>query len=161
MDKNILFMGILLVIMIGFLIASKIYKDNFAEKRLGQELSGLETGGVTITPQPLPSVGIEILQEGSGAEAAANDTVTVHYTGVLEDGAKFDSSLDRGEPFSFVLGSGRVIQGWEQGVLGMRVGEKRKLVVPPELAYGEQGFGDIIPPNATLIFEVELLGINQ
>src|SRR4030042_2732979 len=103
MDKNILFMGILLVIMIGFLISSKIYKNNFAEKRLGQELSELETGGVTITPQPLPSVGIEVLQEGGGAEAAANDTVSVHYTGVLEDGAKFDSSLDRGEPFSFVL----------------------------------------------------------
>ena len=161
MDKNILFMGILLVIMIGFLIASKIYKDNFAGEELGQDLSGLETEGLTVTPLPLPSVEIEVLQEGSGAEAAANDTVTVDYIGTLEDGVKFDSSLDRGEPFSFILGSGKVIQGWEQGIQGMKVGEKRKLTIPPELAYGEQGVGDIISPNATLIFEVELLGINQ
>jgi len=161
MDKNILFMGILLAIMIGFLIASKIYKDNFAGEELGQDLSGLETEGLTVTPQPLPTVEIEVLQEGSGAEAAANDTVTVDYIGTLEDGVKFDSSLDRGEPFSFVLGSGKVIQGWEQGIQGMKVGEKRKLTIPPELAYGEQGVGDIISPNATLIFEVELLGINQ
>ena len=161
MDKNILFMGILLAIMIGFLIASKIYKDNFAGEELGQDLSGLETKGLTVTPQPLPTVEIEVLQEGSGAEAAANDTVTVDYIGTLEDGVKFDSSLDRGEPFSFILGSGKVIQGWEQGIQGMKVGEKRKLTIPPELAYGEQGVGDIISPNATLIFEVELLGINQ
>ena len=106
------------------------------------------------------NVEIEVLQEGSGAEAVVNDTVNVHYTGTLEDGTKFDSSLDRGEPFSFVLGSGQVIQGWEKGVQGMKVGEKRKLIIPPELAYGDQGAGDIIPPNATLIFEVELLSIN-
>ena len=102
---------------------------------------------------------IEVLEEGSGELADTGDTASVHYTGTLEDGTKFDSSLDRGVPFSFTLGSGRVIAGWEQGVLGMKVGEKRKLIIVPELAYGETGAGNAIPPNATLIFEVELLEI--
>ena len=102
---------------------------------------------------------IEILNEGVGPQAQNGDTVLVHYTGTLEDGIKFDSSLDRGKPFSFTLGEGRVIQGWEQGVLGMRTGEKRRLTIAPALAYGETGAGNLIPPNATLIFEVELIGI--
>ncbi|MBU4274403.1 FKBP-type peptidyl-prolyl cis-trans isomerase [Patescibacteria group bacterium] len=104
---------------------------------------------------------VEILKEGSGVEAKVGDTVSVHYVGTLENGTKFDSSISRGQPFSFTLGQNRVIQGWEKGVLEMKVGEKRKLTIPPELAYGNQGAGDVIPPNATLIFEVELLGINQ
>lgn len=103
---------------------------------------------------------IEILKEGAGEPAKTGDTVSVHYMGTLEDGAKFDSSIDRGTPFSFTLGQNRVIQGWEKGVLGMKVGEKRKLTIPYELAYGEAGYPPIIPPKATLIFEVELLGIN-
>jgi len=102
---------------------------------------------------------ISTIQEGTGRPAESGDTVSVHYTGTLLDGTKFDSSLDRGEPFSFVLGTGWVIAGWEQGVLGMRVGEKRELVLSPELAYGDRGSGEIIPPNATLIFEIELLEI--
>lgn len=159
MDKNILFMGILLVIIVGLLIASKIYKADFA-KKLEQEASDSGLEGLTIEQIPMAEVETEILQQGSGAEAMVNDTLTVDYIGMLEDGAKFDSSLDSGQPFSFVLGAGKVIPGWDKGLEGMRVGEKRKLIVPPELAYGEQGFGDIIPPNATLIFEVELLSIN-
>jgi FKBP-type peptidyl-prolyl cis-trans isomerase len=103
---------------------------------------------------------IEILQEGSGEPAKTGDLVTVHYTGTLESGTKFDSSLDRGTPFPFTLGQNRVIQGWELGVLGMKVGEKRKLTIPPKLGYGNQGAGELIPPNATLIFQVELLKIN-
>ncbi len=95
---------------------------------------------------------------GTGAEAVAGKTVSVHYVGVLSDGRKFDSSRDRGVPFTFALGAGQVIKGWDEGVIGMKVGGKRVLVIPPDLAYGAAGVGPI-PPNATLIFEVELLGV--
>jgi len=101
----------------------------------------------------------EILEEGTGKRADNGDIVIVHYTGMLEDETKFDSSIDRGQPFSFTLGLGKVIQGWEQGVLGMQIGEKRKLTIGPRLAYGEAGRPGTIPTNATLIFEVELLEI--
>jgi FKBP-type peptidyl-prolyl cis-trans isomerase len=102
----------------------------------------------------------EDLQAGSGATAEKFDTVFVHYTGWLKDGTKFDSSKDRGKPFSFTLGAGQVIKGWDQGVQGMKIGGLRKLTIPPELGYGERGAGNIIPPNAELTFEVELLKIN-
>ncbi|MFH1633905.1 MAG: FKBP-type peptidyl-prolyl cis-trans isomerase [Chloroflexota bacterium] len=98
---------------------------------------------------------------GDGQEAKAGDTVSVHYTGWLEDGTKFDSSVDRDQPFEFQLGVGRVIQGWDEGVAGMKVGGQRKLTIPPELGYGASGAGGVIPPNATLIFEVELLEIRD
>ena len=96
---------------------------------------------------------------GTGATAAEGQTVTVHYTGWLENGKKFDSSVDRGQSFSFPLGAGRVIKGWDEGVKGMKVGGKRKLTIPPKLGYGAQGAGGVIPPHATLIFDVELLGL--
>jgi peptidylprolyl isomerase len=95
---------------------------------------------------------------GEGQEAKAGDTVAVHYTGTLENGSKFDSSRDRGEPLRFPLGAGHVIKGWDEGVAGMKVGGKRTLVIPPELGYGSRGIGPI-PPNSTLIFDVELMGI--
>jgi len=103
---------------------------------------------------------IEILKAGTtGQRAEDGHTVIVHYTGTLTDGTKFDSSLDKGQPFSFILGEGEVIPGWEQGVLGMQVGEKRKLTIAPELAYGEMGIPGVIPAQAILIFTVELLEI--
>jgi len=96
---------------------------------------------------------------GNGNEAKAGNNVKVHYTGWLQDGTKFDSSVDRGQPFEFKLGAGKVIRGWDEGVEGMKVGGKRKLMIPPELAYGERGAGGKIPPNAILTFEVELLEV--
>ena len=104
----------------------------------------------------------EELQEGSGAEVIGRgQTVVVHYTGWLEDGTKFDSSLDRNDPFSFPVARGYVIRGWDEGVVGMKIGGKRKLTIPPDLGYGAQGAGGVIPPNATLIFEIELLEISE
>ena len=102
---------------------------------------------------------IEDLTVGTGATAAAGKKVTVHYTGWLTNGKKFDSSKDRNDPFVFNLGAGQVIRGWDQGVQGMQVGGKRKLTIPPDLGYGARGAGKVIPPNATLVFEVELLGV--
>jgi FKBP-type peptidyl-prolyl cis-trans isomerase len=99
------------------------------------------------------------LAVGTGREAGPGDTATVHYTGWLENGTKFDSSHDHGKPFSFRVGAGQVIKGWDEGVTGMKVGGKRKLTVPPHLGYGGRGAGGVIPPNAKLTFEVELLGL--
>ena len=101
----------------------------------------------------------EDVRVGTGAEATAGKTVEVHYTGWLTDGKKFDSSRDRGEPFAFRLGAGQVIRGWDEGVAGMKIGGQRKLTIPAQLGYGNRGVGGVIPPNATLVFDVELLGV--
>src|SRR5690349_9010277 len=104
-----------------------------------------------------PGLKIEKLAEGSGAAPKAGDKVVVHYTGWLTNGTKFDSSVDRGQPFVFTIGRGQVIKGWDEGVATMKVGDKARLTISPELGYGARGAGGVIPPNATLIFEVELL----
>lgn len=118
--------------------------------------------------QIVPGLHRRILDEGDGATAQPGQTAVVHYTGWLYDenapdnrGNKFDSSRDRGQYFEFPLGAGRVIRGWDQGVVGMEVGEVRELTIAPELAYGERGAGDVIPPNATLVFEVELVELKE
>ncbi|WP_424034868.1 FKBP-type peptidyl-prolyl cis-trans isomerase [Neisseria bacilliformis] len=102
---------------------------------------------------------IEDIRTGSGATAEKGRCIAVHYTGRLADGGKFDSSLDRGEPFEFKLGAGQVIRGWDEGFAGMKEGGKRVLTIPPEMGYGARGAGGVIPPNATLVFEVELLKV--
>ena len=114
------------------------------------------TGDGTKTADGLQYWDIKV---GTGPVAAAGQTVKVHYTGWLTNGKKFDSSVDRGEPFTFNLGGGQVIKGWDEGVAGMKVGGKRQLRIPPQLGYGDRGAGGVIPANATLIFDVELLGV--
>jgi FKBP-type peptidyl-prolyl cis-trans isomerase FkpA len=105
------------------------------------------------------SLKVDEVKVGTGAEAASGKTVTVHYVGTLTNGSKFDSSRDRGQGFTFRLGAGQVIQGWDKGVAGMKVGGMRKLTIPPEMGYGAGGFPPVIPPNSTLVFEVELLDV--
>ncbi len=114
----------------------------------------------TAQPQPDAKIQMKDLVVGKGQEAKTGDTVSVHYVGTLTDGKEFDQSRKRGQPFTFPLGQGRVIKGWDQGVVGMKVGGKRKLTIPPQLAYGDRATGSI-PPNSTLVFEVELLEIKK
>lgn len=134
------------------------FEENEETNNSEQEIPQEQTTGPST--YEIKGMKVEILKNGTGQASKTGDTVFVHYIGTLENGKKFDSSLDRGQPLSFTLGDNIVIEGWELGVLGMMVGEKRKLTIPPELAYGNQGAGGIIPPVSTLIFEVELVGIN-
>jgi len=121
-----------------------------------EQESGKGAGKMVTTESGLQYMDLVV---GAGRQAELGDTATVHYTGWLADGKKFDSSLDRNEPFSFRVGAGQVIKGWDEGVGTMQVGGKRKLIIPPQLGYGARGAGNVIPPNATLTFEVELLGL--
>lgn len=152
--KNIAIVFVFILVTIS-LIAALTYlgdRNKRSDSETKQSGIGNEEGGVDVFLT-------EDILEGEGEEVKSGDTISVHYTGTLLDGTKFDSSLDRSEPFSFTLGAGEVIAGWDQGIVGMRVGGKRKLTIPPDLAYGQTGAGSQIPPNATLVFEVELLEI--
>lgn len=146
--------GICAVIGIGYILATH------------QPQQPTQTPSPTATtPTPMqstkPQLEIQDIVVGTGAVAKTGDVVTVNYVGTFTDGKKFDSSYDRNQPFSFKLGAGQVIKGWDQGLVGMKVGGKRRLVIPGDLAYGPQGFAGFIPPNATLIFEVELLSVQH
>jgi len=128
------------------------------ESKVETQQAAVAEPGMTRTPSGLA---FKELQPGNGPLPVRGKMVKVHYTGWLENGTKFDSSVDRGEPFTFAVGAGEVIPGWDEGVLAMKVGSKRRLVIPPELGYGAAGAGGVIPPNATLIFDVELLDAAQ
>lgn len=156
--KSILIIIILIIIIVGVYFVSQ-NNSKSSSAALSQSPNQAEQSPAIYDIQGMK---VETLKQGTGEGAKIGDTVTVNYTGTLLDGTKFDSSLNPGRtPFQFTLGQNRVIQGWELGVAGMKVGEKRKLTIPPELGYGAQGAGGLIPPNATLIFEIDLLGINQ
>lgn len=149
--QRILMIGLLALAVTGFALSS--CGDGDGDESSIPEIKGEST----TTASGLQVIDIEV---GEGEAAEAGRTVSVHYTGWLEaDGTKFDSSLDRGSPFSFTLGTGQVIPGWDEGLVGMRAGGKRRLIIPPELAYGEQGYPPSIPPNATLVFDIELLDV--
>ena len=155
MIKSIAFIAAAVLILIGAVFMSRALENQPTALSQNSDISDQEEEAVVL----------DDLESGSGAEAKIGDTVSVHYVGTLTDGTKFDSSRDRGEPLEFTVGEGRVIKGWEEGIPGMKIGGKRKLTIPPSLAYGAGGVkhpqtGEvIIPPNATLIFAVELLEI--
>lgn len=147
---------ILVIIVIVLIIAAVIYFTMLKNNNMPAENQNQENS----TSFEIQGMKVEILKQGTGEGAKAGDNIAVDYVGTLPDGAKFDSSIDRKQPFPYTLGQNRVIQGWELGLLGMKVGEKRKLIIPPELGYGSQGRPPVIPPNAILIFEIDLLKIN-
>ncbi|MCL5011181.1 MAG: FKBP-type peptidyl-prolyl cis-trans isomerase [Patescibacteria group bacterium] len=163
MQKNYLILLIILAVIVAAALVWQIafqkplpQPSSVEQKSQNQE----EEAAVNSVKTNESGLKTEIIKPGSGRAAQNGDTVEVNYTGYLENGTKFDSSIDRGEPYSFVLGEGRVIMGWDLGILGMKIGEKRKLTIPPDLAYGQAGAGNgAIPPNSVLIFEVELLNI--
>ena len=162
--KTTLIIVALVIVGVGIVLWTQTPRESATQESLvpesNQQIQTSMQEQTNIIMQTLPS-GLQIgdIAVGTGDEAKAGNMVTVHYTGTLIDGTKFDSSLDRGTPFTFSLGVGQVIRGWDEGVSGMKVGGKRRLTIPPDLGYGSQGAGNVIPPNATLVFEVELLGV--
>jgi peptidylprolyl isomerase len=170
--KEVLISFSVVLFFCGLLIVSAIFKPNtspaiaanlqvsspsIAQSPITQETITMNLDNAITTPSGLKYIDTEV---GTGASPTTGQTVKVHYTGTLTDGKKFDSSVDRGQPFSFKIGVGQVIKGWDEGVATMKVGGKRTLIIPPDLGYGERGAGGLIPGNATLLFDVELLGIN-
>lgn len=151
MKKNASLIVLVLLVLVGIFAAIMILRSGELNPEKAKE-------GELPVNTPTEKVTIEDIKVGDGAEAKSGNSVTVNYTGTLTDGTKFDSSLDRNQPFTFVLGDGEVIAGWDQGVAGMKVGGKRKLTIPPSLGYGDRATGKI-PANSTLIFEIDLLEV--
>lgn len=167
-NRSIVWIIVILVILIGaYLLMNRGAQDNQPNQPTATDTSGQEISSSTSTSatvnntSPMSELIKEDLKVGEGQEAKKGDTITVNYVGTLTDGKKFDSSYDREESFSFTLGAGEVIEGWDEGVVGMKVGGKRKLIIPGAMAYGDYGRPPVIPPNATLIFEVELVSIDK
>lgn len=177
MNTNIIVAIVVVIIVVGFYFVLLVGRGTDQRQLVGRSTQppsdpqsqpptpAQSSSAATPQPQPKPKIEtpaglkIDILQAGAGVAAKTGDTVTVHYLGTLTTGEKFDASRDHGQPFSFPLGAGQVIKGWDLGVVGMKVGEQRRLTISPELGYGANGTGPI-PPNSTLIFEVELLKID-
>ena len=161
MNNKLIFIIVLVLAVAAIVSARRSSYSNQSEDTSGQELlTSQAEASPELNAGSFPSgLKVDDLVLGSGAVAVRGSTLTVNYLGVLIDGTKFDSSYDRGEPFQFVLGAGAVIAGWDIGLDGMKVGGKRRLTIPSDLAYGDRGAGNIIPPNATLVFEIELLGV--
>ena len=175
MSKNFLIYGSA-VVLVGFVVWLFVNKTRNISEEITLKPTPVSTSSpqATLTPisddstgnlgnnewAKLPS-GLEYqdIVVGQGAEAKNGDAISAHYLGTLQDGTKFDSSYDRGQPFTFLLGKGTVIKGWDEGLLGMKVGGKRKLIIPPNLGYGNQGAGGVIPPGATLLFDIELVAV--
>lgn len=158
MSKKTIGIGVVILVLIfGYLLISnkQVKKEEVKESKLTENKMDTSVNNSTESGKLIT----EDLKVGEGKEAKSGDSVVMHYKGTLIDGTKFDSSYDRGEPFTTQIGVGQVIKGWDLGVPGMKIGGKRKLTIPPDLAYGERGAGAVIGPNATLIFEVELLDI--
>lgn len=155
MTYRYIVLGLAILAVVGLVVSACTKKQAPNQSAAAGSVAGAPT---TITT----ASGLQyvVLKDGDGAVAKAGQTVSVHYTGWLTNGTKFDSSVDRGTPIQFLLGAGKVIKGWDEGVAGMKVGEKRKLIIPSNLAYGDQNVGGgLIPPNSTLVFDVELVGV--
>lgn len=155
----IVFIGVVTFGIVYFLNYSKESVSKAVETQKDIVAESSPKSDNTKMQEDVTELKIEDLVVGTGAEAVSGKLISVHYTGTLTNGTKFDSSKDRGTPFEFTLGAGQVIEGWDKGFAGMKVGGKRKLIIPSNMGYGAQGAGGVIPPNATLIFEVELLGV--
>jgi FKBP-type peptidyl-prolyl cis-trans isomerase len=160
--KNLIIICLVLAVIIigGYFLWQNNYKSSGSALSEGLN-QNQQNSQQTSDNYEIQGMKVEILTQGTGEGAKTGDLVTVNYVGILQDGTKFDSSIDRGQPFAFTLGQNSVIQGWEQGLVGMKPGEKRKLTIPPELGYGSQGAGGVIPPNATLIFEIDMISIGK